>query len=103
MLCYQDVRGFQVAVSDISLVRYIKGIQNLPPNSTAFSNDNGPFERPALHILHNQVVASGILKLADVGMIQRRCNARRIEETLDHTNLQPRSEGRHHRGGQHGE
>ena len=78
----ENVRGLQVAMGDALFVRGVECIANLRGVLQGLIEGQGPLERSALDILHDQVIGTNIVQRTDVGMIQRANGASFALESL---------------------
>ncbi len=69
--CDQDIVGLQIAVKDAPGVRGRKPFGDLHRHVQQLPDTIRPRDRRAFHELHHQIVRTDVVKLADVGMIQR--------------------------------
>src|SRR5207244_1440818 len=66
----QNVGGLQIAMDNALFVRGIEGVENLPRVLDSPQQRQRSFEGLALDKLHDQIVRSHIVELADVRMIE---------------------------------
>ena len=78
----EDIGGLEVAVRDALPVRGVEGIADLCGIFQRLVERQRAFERRSFDVLHDQVIWSDVVKLADVRMIERRNGLRLSLEAL---------------------
>src|SRR5215472_4762638 len=69
-------------MNDVPVVGCLDAVDQLPDDGHRLVQLERPFQSLALDVLHDQVVRTDVVNVADVGVIQRRDSSRLAFETL---------------------
>lgn len=70
LFCEEDVGWFEVAMGDSFAVGGLECVEDLFGGLDGLVEGKGAFERGAIDELHDQVVGTDVVELADVGMVE---------------------------------
>ena len=71
VLVARNIRGLEVAMGDALRVRGVESITHLRCILQGLINRQWPLERRPLDVLHDQVIGADVVKLTNIGMIER--------------------------------